>query len=58
MNNINRVNRTGQSTLEYLIVLVVIIAIIIAASQAIIRPAVENSLSKLGNAIEEAATQF
>lgn len=48
----------AQSTLEYILVLAVIIAVIVAASRTIIRPAMEGSLNKLANAINEAADSF
>ena len=55
----NRKNRNkGQSTLEYLIVFAVIIATILLVTKTIIKPAVEDSMNHLGNAIRDAADKF
>lgn len=51
-------NNRAQSTLEYLIVLAVITAIIFAAATNIIKPAVDESMDKLGNVIKQAADEF
>lgn len=51
-------SRQAQSTLEYLIMLAVLIAIIVAVATTVMRPAIEDSMSKLGNAINTAADDF
>jgi hypothetical protein len=48
----------AQSTLEYLIGLAVIIAILVAVGRTIMRPALEQAMGKLGNAIKTAADNF
>ena len=47
-------NKRGQSVLEYVIVLTAIIAIIIVAATALIRPAVEQSMTDASEAITTA----
>ncbi|MEW6008962.1 MAG: hypothetical protein AB1629_04930 [Candidatus Omnitrophota bacterium] len=48
----------GQSTLEYLIVLAVLIAAIISVAVAVLNPAIRDSMTRLGDAIRNAADQF
>ena len=50
-----RVSKKGQSVLEYVIVLTAIIAIIIAAATAVIRPAVQQTMTDAGNSITSAS---
>jgi len=48
----------GQSTLEYILVLAAIIVAIIVAANTAIRPAVGNSLTESGKAINSAANKL
>ena len=48
----------AQSTLEYLVVLAVIIAVVVTAARTVIKPSVEGSLNRLGNAIKKATNTF
>lgn len=51
-------NRKGQSILEYVIVLTVIVAAVAVAATQFIKPAVNNSISNVGNTITDAASRL